>query len=120
MFRTTINSENFVQLLFFCKKLGRSLTFRHNLVAMRKKLASPVTLLKQLASSGWGAGAKTLHTTALSLNYKTVEYHASARCCSVHTCLINSVLNYALLLATRCLRPTNLYFQASSQQSFIV
>ena len=54
------------RLLPFCPtptylgvKLDRSLTFRHQLVALRKKLSSRVTLLRRLVGSGWGAGAKT-------------------------------------------------------------
>ena len=53
------------RLLPFCPtptylgvKLDRSLTFRHHLVALRKKLSSRVTLLRRLVGSGWGAGAK--------------------------------------------------------------
>ena len=42
-------------------KLDRSLTFRHHLVALRKKLSSRITLLRRLVGSRWGAGAKTLH-----------------------------------------------------------
>ena len=41
-------------------KLERALTFRHHLEALRKKLSTRVTLLRRLAGSGWGAGAKTL------------------------------------------------------------
>ena len=51
-------------------KLDMSLTFRHHLdviEALRKKLSTRVTLLRRLAGSGWGAGAKTLRTAALSL-----------------------------------------------------
>ena len=58
------------RLLPFCPtptylgvKLDRSLTFRHHLVALRKKLSSRVTLLRRLVGSGWGAGAKTLRPT---------------------------------------------------------
>ena len=40
-------------------KLDISLTFRHHLVALRKKLSSRVTLLRRLVGSRWGAGAKT-------------------------------------------------------------
>ena len=54
-------------------KLDRSLTFRHHLEALRKKLSTRVTLLRPLAGSGWGAGAKTLRTAALSLVYSTAE-----------------------------------------------
>ena len=41
-------------------KLDRSLTFRHDLEALRKKLSTRVALLRRLAGSGWGAGAKIL------------------------------------------------------------
>ena len=69
------------RLLPFCPtptylgvKLNRSLTFRHHLVALRKKLSSRVTLLRRLVGSGWGAGAKTLRIATLSLVYSTAEY----------------------------------------------
>ena len=62
------------RLLPFCPtptylgiKLDRSLTFRHHLVALRKKLFLRVTLLRRLMGSGWGAGAKTLRIIILSL-----------------------------------------------------
>ena len=56
--------------------------------------------------SGWGAGAKTLRTAALSLIYSTADFCASAWCRSAHTRLIDSVLNDALRIVTECLRPT--------------
>ena len=87
-------------------KLDRSLTFRHHLVALRKKLSSRVTLLRRLVGSGWGAGAKTLHIATLSLVYSTAEYCAPVWCCSAHTRLIDSVLNDALHIVTGCLHPT--------------
>ena len=83
-------------------KLDRSLTFRHHLEALRKKLSTHVTLLRRLARSGWGAGAKTLRTAALSLVYSTVEYCAPVWCRSAHTRLIDSVLNDALRIVTGC------------------
>ena len=52
-------------------KLDRSLTFPHHLQALRKKLTTRVALMRRLAGSGWGAGAKTLRTAALSLVYST-------------------------------------------------
>ena len=71
------------RLLPFCPtptylgvKLDRSLTFRHQLVALRKKLSSRVTLLRRLVGSGWGAGAKTLRIVTLSLVYSAAEYCA--------------------------------------------
>ena len=87
-------------------KLDRSLTFRQHLEALRKKLSTRVTLLRRLAGSGWGAGAKTLRTAALSLVYSTAEYCAPVWCRSAHTRLIDSVLNDALRIVTGCLRPT--------------
>ena len=101
------------RLLPFCPtptylgvKLDRSLTFRHHLVTLHKKLSSRVTLLRRLVGSGWGAGAKTLRIATLSLVYSTAEYCAPGWCRSAHTRLIDSVLNDALRIVTRCLRPT--------------
>ena len=86
-------------------KLDRSLTFRHHLVALRKKLSSRVTLLRRLVGLGWGASAKTLRIATLSLVYSTAEYCAPVWCRSAHTRLIDSVLNDALRIVTGCLRP---------------
>ena len=87
-------------------KLDRTLTYRHHLETLRKKLFTRVSLLRQLAGSGWGAGAKTLRTATLSLIYSTAEYCAPAWCRSAHTRLIDGVLNHALRIVTGCLRPT--------------
>ena len=73
---------------------------------MRKKLSSPVTLLRQLVGSRWGADAKTLRIATLSLVYSAAEYCAPVWCGSAHTRLIDSVLNDALRIVTGCLRPT--------------
>ena len=101
------------RLLPFCPsptylgvKLDRSLTFRHHLVALRKKLSSRVTLLRRLVGSGWGAGAKTLRIATLSLVYSTTEYCVPVWCRSAYTRLIDSVLNNALRIVTSCLRST--------------
>ena len=117
------------RLLPFCPtptylgiKLGRSLTFRHHLVGLRKKLSSRVTLLRRLVGSGWGAGAKTLRIATLSLVYSTAEYCAPVWCRSAYTRLIDSVLNDALrIVIDACVplqRTTYPYSQASSQLSF--
>ena len=87
-------------------KLDKSLTFRHHLVALRKKLSSRVTLLRRLVDSEWGAAAKTLRIATLSLVYSTAEYCAPVWCRCAHTRLIDSVLNDALRIVTGCLRPT--------------
>ena len=87
-------------------KLDRSLTFRHHLEALCKKPSSRVTLLRGLMGSGWGVVAKPLRIDTLSLAYSTAEYCASVWCRSVHTRLIDNVLNDALRIVTGCLHPT--------------
>ena len=87
-------------------KLVRAPTYRHHLETLRKKLSTRVSLLRRLAGSGWGAGAKTLRTAALSLVYSTTKYCAPAWFRSAHTRLIDRVLNDALCNVTGCLRPT--------------
>ena len=101
------------RLLLFCPtptylgvKLDRLLMFCHHLVALCKKLSSRVTLLQQLVGSGWGAGTKTLCIATLSLVYSTAEYCAPVWRRSAHTCLIDSVLNDAMHIVTRCLCST--------------
>ena len=87
-------------------KLDRSLTFRHHLVALHKKLSLCITLLRRLVGSGWDAGAKTLCIATLSLVYSTTEYCAPVWCHSAHTSLIDSVLNDALRIVTKYLHLT--------------
>ena len=105
-----LKAYNNGRLLPFCPtptylgvKIDRSLMFCHHLLALRKKLSSHVTLLRQLVGSGWGAGAKTLRIVTLSLVYSAAEYCAPVWCRSAHTCLVNSVLNDALCIVTGCL-----------------
>ena len=75
-------------------------------MALRKKLSSRVTLLKRLVGWEWGAGAKTLCKSALSLVYSTAEYCTPVWCCSAHTRFIDNVLNNTLRIVTGCLRLT--------------
>ena len=87
MFTTALDVYHFVQLSYF---VDRSLTFRHHLVALSKKLYLRVTLLKQHASSERGAAVKTLCTAALlSLGYLAAEYCAPVWCRSANTRLID-------------------------------
>ena len=87
-------------------KLDRSLTFCHHLEALRKKLSTRVALLRRLERSGWGAGAKTLRISVLSLVYSTAEYCAQVWCRSTPTRLIDSILDDALRIVTGCLPHT--------------
>jgi len=59
-----VNFNN--ETLPFCSKtkylrvtLDRLLTYRRYLESLRKKLTSRVAILRQVAGSGWGAGATT-------------------------------------------------------------
>ena len=61
-----LNVKNNGKILPFCPvptylgvKLDRALTYRHHLEALCKKLSTRVLLLRRLAGSEWGAGAKT-------------------------------------------------------------
>ena len=87
-------------------KLDRSLTFRHHLEALRKKLSTRVALLRRHARSGCGAGAKTMRISDLSLIYPTAGYCAPVWCCSTPTRLIGSILDDALRIVIECLRST--------------
>ena len=71
-----------------------------------KKLPTRITLLRRLADSGWGAGAKIPRTAALSLVYFRAEYCAPVWCSSAYTRLIDNISNDALRIVTKCLRPT--------------
>ena len=86
-------------------KPDRTLTHRHHLEALRKKLSKRASLLRATCGFRMGAGAKILCTAVLSLIYSTAEYCPPAWCCSAHTHLIDSVLNDALRIVTGCLRP---------------
>ena len=49
-------------------KLDKAVTYPHHLEALRKNYQR-VSVLRQFAGSGWGAGAKTLRSAFLSLKY---------------------------------------------------
>ena len=108
-----LNVNNNGKILPFCPvptylgvKLDRALTYRDQLEVLSKELSTHISLLRRLAGSEWGAGAKTLRTAALSLIYSTAQCCAPAWCRSAHTRLINNVLNDSSRIVTGCLRPT--------------
>jgi len=86
--------------------LDRSLTYRRHLESLCKKLTSRVTLLRQLAGSGWGAGATTLLIVTLALLHSTSEYCTPVWCRSTHIRLIDPVIKDVLRIVTGCLRTT--------------
>ena len=63
--------------------LDRSLTYHRNLESFCKKLTSHVALLRQLAGSGWGAGATTLRIATLALVH---SHRRVLRACLVPQC----------------------------------
>jgi len=96
--------------------LDRSLTYRGHLESLREKMTSRVALLRELAESGWGAGATWMRITTLALVYSTAEYCAPVCCRSAHSWLI--AINDALRIVAGYLRPTpadNLPFLADIQ-----
>ena len=88
-----------------CKHL-RGIWIINKRILDKRILSSRVTLLRRLVGSGWGAGAKILRITTLSLVYSAAEYCTPVWCRSAHTRIIDSVLNDALRIVTGCLRPT--------------
>ena len=87
-------------------KAGQVAHFLSQPQGFAQKLSTRVALLRRLAGSKWGTGAKTLRLSALFLVYSTAEYCVPVWCCSTHTRLIDSILNDALRIVTECLRPT--------------
>jgi len=105
-----VNHNN--ETLSFCSDpkylrvtLDKSLTYRRHLEPLRKKLSARVALLRRLAGSGWGAGAKTLRTATLALVHSPPEYCAPAWCRSSHTPFTDPAINDAFRIVTGCLRP---------------
>ena len=101
-----LKDKNNGEILPFCPvltylgvKLDRALAYHHHLEALCKNYMH-ILLLRQLAGTGWGAGAKTLCTAALYLIYSTPEYCAPSWCCNTHTRLIDSIINDALCIVT--------------------
>ena len=86
--------------------LDRILTYRHHLETLRKKLSSPIALIRRLAGTGWGASATTLRITTLALVYSTAEYCAPVWSRSAHTHLLDRPNNDALRMVRGCLKPT--------------
>ena len=88
-------------------KLDRVLTYCCHLEALGKKLFTCILLLRRRVGSRWGTGAKTLCTAHLPMIYSNAEYCAPAWCCSMHTHLIDSVLNDTLHIVTGYIHPTD-------------
>ena len=86
--------------------LDRTLTYRHHLETLRKKLTFRVALIRRLAGTGWGAHATTLRITTLALFYSTAEYCPPVWGRNAHRHLLDRPVNNALRIITGCLKPT--------------
>jgi len=88
--------------------LDRTLSYKEHLSKTAAKLKSRNNLLSKLASSSWGANAKTLCTSALALCYSVAEYCCPAWSRSSHTASIEGQLNSTMRLISGCVRPTQI------------
>ena len=82
--------------------LDRSLTYRRHLESLRKKLTSPVTLLRRLADTGRGAATAILRSATSAPVHSTAEYCVPAWSRSAHTRLTNPAINDVLTKTTNC------------------
>ena len=74
--------------------------------SLRKKLTTRVGILRRLAGSNWGAGARSLRIATLALIHSAAEYCAPVWSQSAHTHLIDNPINDALRLVTGYLHTT--------------
>ena len=65
-------------------------------------------LIAKLAGTSWGAGASTLHTSALALCHTVTEYCCPVWARSSYTNLIDTQLHSSMRLISGCLQPTQL------------
>ena len=65
--------------------LDRTLTYKHHIEALRRKVNVRNGLLRCLAGSTWGAYTSTLRTGALALVYSAAEYASPVWSRSAHT-----------------------------------
>ena len=76
--------------------LDRSLTFKSHLKKTAAKVRTRVNMVQHLAGSSWGANAKVLRTSALSLVYSSAEYCAPVWLNSTHVRNVDVQLNIGL------------------------
>ena len=101
-----VDALSFGQIWFRSVKRVRRTGILENSWASGPGYQKVYVVQSSFSGSGWGAGAKTFRTTALSLIYSTDEYCAPAWFRNAYTRLIDSVLNDVLRIVTGCLRPT--------------
>ena len=90
--------------------LDRTLTYKHHIEALRRKVNVRNGLLRCLAGSTWGAYTSTLRTGALALVYSAAEYASPVWSRSAHTGKLDVSLNDSMRIITGCMRPTETTF----------
>ena len=73
--------------------LDCTLTYKPHIRKVAAKTRTRNNLVHMLAGTTWGAGAKTLRTSALALCYSVAEYCAPVWRNSAHTNLVDVQLN---------------------------
>ena len=116
-----------IEIQPFCSEpklpLDKSLMYHRHLESLRKKLASPVALVRYLVGTGWGAGETTLQTAALHLMHSTADSSPPVWCPRLTPALLTppSTTPWELRLNGCVLhqRTTFQSSQASNLQSFV-
>ena len=90
--------------------LDRTLTYKHHIEALRRKVNVRNGLHRCLAGSTWGAYTSTLRTGALALVYSAAEYASPVWSRSAHTGKLDVSLNDSMRIITGCMRPTETTF----------
>ena len=90
--------------------LDRTLTYKHHIEALRRKVNVRNGLLRCLAGSTWGAYTSTLRTGALALVYSAAEYASPVWSRSAHTGKLDVGLYDSMRIITGCMRPTETTF----------
>ena len=86
--------------------LDCTLTYKPHLRKVAAKTRTRNNLVHMLAGTTWGAGAKTLRISALSLCYSVAEYCAPVWRNSAHTNLVDVQLNNTMRTITGAVRCT--------------
>ena len=86
--------------------LDCTLTYKPHLRKAAAKTRTRNNLVHMLAGTTWGAGAKTLRTSALALCYSVAEYCAPVWRNSAHTNLVDVQLNNTMRTITGSVRCT--------------
>ena len=86
--------------------LDRTLSYRFHIEKTKAKTETRNNILQKLATTQWGANAKTLRTTSLALCFSTAEYACSTWGRSSHAKKLDPALNNACRIITGCIKPT--------------